>query len=132
MGAAVLVNVVDGLLDTVHHFNAQFQVAILSSEGLHFRGAEGQIGGEPGACVNFHLEKRKSRSNPINTGRRAHTSSSRTKERHVPEGEEPAAPRTGTPELVPALLSEAAARPPGWDALLLNTLTGHLPAMGPQ
>lgn len=53
--AAILVDVVDGLLDAVHHFNAQFQVPILSSEGLYFRGAEGQIRGELGACVNFHL-----------------------------------------------------------------------------
>lgn len=66
MGAAVLVDVVNGLLDTVHHFNAQFQVTILSSEGLHFRGAEGQIGGKLGACVDFHLEQRKSRGNNIN------------------------------------------------------------------
>ena len=58
--AAVLVDVVDGLLHTVHHFNAQFQVPVLSSEGLHFGGAEGQIGGELGACVNLHLGQRKS------------------------------------------------------------------------
>ena len=49
-------DVVDGILDAVHHFNAQFQVPVLSPEGLHFRGAEGQIGGKLGACVNFHLE----------------------------------------------------------------------------
>lgn len=55
--AAVLVDVVNGLLDAVHHFNAQLQVPILCSEGLHFRGAEGQIGSELGACVNFHLEQ---------------------------------------------------------------------------
>lgn len=67
MRAAVLVDVVDGLLDAVHHFNAQFQVPILRSEGLYFRGAEGQVGGELGACVNFHLEQRKSRGENINT-----------------------------------------------------------------
>lgn len=64
--AAILVDVVDGLLDAVHHFNAQFQVPILSSEGLNFGGAEGQIGGELGARMNFHLEQRKSRGNNIN------------------------------------------------------------------
>lgn len=36
VGAAVLVDVVDGLLDAVHHLNAQLQVPVLSSEGLHF------------------------------------------------------------------------------------------------
>lgn len=60
-------DVVNGLLDTVHHFNAQFQVAILSSEGLYFRGAKGQIRGELGTCVNFYLEQRKSRGSNINT-----------------------------------------------------------------
>lgn len=64
--APILVDVVDGLLDTVHHFNAQFQVPIFRSEGLHFRGAEGQIGGKLGACMNFHLEQRKSRGDNIN------------------------------------------------------------------
>ena len=48
-------DVVDGILHTVHHFNAQLQVPVLSSEGLHFRGAEGQIRGELGACMNLHL-----------------------------------------------------------------------------
>lgn len=75
MGAAVLVDVVDGLLDAVHHLNAQLQVPVLSSEGLHFRGAEGQIGSELGACVNFHLEQRKSgATTETHVRKQAHTS----------------------------------------------------------
>ena len=67
VGAAILVDVVDGLLHAVHHFYAQFQVPVLSSERLHFRGAEGQIGGELWACMNLHLEQRKFGGNNINT-----------------------------------------------------------------
>lgn len=77
VGAAVLVDVVDGLLDAVHHLNAQLQVPILSSKGLHFRGAEGQIGSELGACVNFHLEQRKSRGNNRNPCEKASSHLSR-------------------------------------------------------
>lgn len=32
VGAAVFVDVINGFLDTVHHFNAHFQVTILYSE----------------------------------------------------------------------------------------------------
>lgn len=92
MGAAVLVDVVDGILDAVHHFNAQFQVPVFSPEGLHFRGAEGQIGGELGACVNFHLEQRKARGSNRDTRKQAHPSSSR-----IGQQDEPADDRPGVP-----------------------------------
>lgn len=55
VGAAVLVDVLHGLLHTVHHLHAALQVAVLGPQRLGLRRAEGQVGGEAGAGVDLYL-----------------------------------------------------------------------------
>lgn len=59
VGAAVLVDVVHGVLHAVNHLDAALEVAVLCSERLHLRRAEGQIGGETRTSMNFYLKKKK-------------------------------------------------------------------------
>lgn len=60
VGAAVLVDVVHSVLHAVNHLDAALEVAVLCSERLHLRRAEGQIGGKPRTRMNLNLKKRKS------------------------------------------------------------------------
>lgn len=55
VGAAVFVDVVHGVLHTIHHLNAALQVPVLCPQRLHLRRAKGQVGGKPGASMDLDL-----------------------------------------------------------------------------
>ena len=55
VGAAVLVDVVHGVLHAVHHLDAALQVPVLRPQGLDLRRAEGQVGRELGPRMDLEI-----------------------------------------------------------------------------
>lgn len=55
VGAAVLVNVVHGVLRAVHHLHATLQIAVLRPQRLGLRWAERQVGSKARPGVDLYL-----------------------------------------------------------------------------
>lgn len=55
VGAAILVNVVHGVLHAVHHFHTTLQIAVLRPQRLGLRWAERQVGSKARACMDLYL-----------------------------------------------------------------------------
>ncbi len=56
VGTAVFMNVINGLLHTVHNLDTALQIPVLSAQRLHLRRTEGQVWCKLGAGVDLHLQ----------------------------------------------------------------------------